>query len=133
MHAHVIFNNRLIEATKARLSPLASATLYGQGVFTTLAIYRSRPFLWMQHWMRLMDHAARSGIDCRSLDETLARASLLKLIEANEVKDGRARITLFGGADRGVWKFQGMGRPRTEMLMMTGDSRHLQTEEGLAL
>ncbi|MBA3805476.1 MAG: aminotransferase class IV [Acidobacteria bacterium] len=132
MHEHVIFNNRLIEATKARLSPLASASLYGRGVFTTLAIYGNRPFLWPQHWMRLMDHAARSGIDCRNLEETTVRASLLKLIQANEVKDGRARITLFGGADQGVWKFKGMGRQRTEMLMMTGDKRSL-AENGLAL
>lgn len=132
MHAHVIFNSRLIEATKARSSPLVPSSLYGRGVFTTLAIYDRRPFLWPQHWMRLVDHAARSGIDCRSLDERSVHASLLKLIEANEVKDGRARITLFGGADQGVWKSKGTGRPRTEVLIMTGDARALK-EDGMAL
>ena len=132
MHAHVIFNNRLIEATKARSSPLVSASLYGRGVFTTLAVYNSQPFMWPQHWMRLMDHAARSGIDCRSMDEGGVRASLLKLIAANEGQDGRARITLFGGADHGIWKLKGIGQSKTELLIITGDARTLPAD-GLAL
>lgn len=132
MHGHVIFNHRLIEATKARSSPLVAASLYGRGVFTTLAIHNGRPFLWSQHWMRLADHAARCGVDCRSVDEGDVRASLSKLIAANEVVDGRARVTLFGGADQSIWKTKGMGRPKTELLIMTGDARSLP-EDGLAL
>src|SRR5215213_8041046 len=53
MHSYVVFNNRLVEATKVRLMPIASGLLYGHGVFTTLAIHGARPFLWPQHWMRL--------------------------------------------------------------------------------
>jgi branched-subunit amino acid aminotransferase/4-amino-4-deoxychorismate lyase len=132
MHSHVIFNNRLVEATKARLMPVASGSLYGHGVFTTLAIHGGKPFLWPQHWMRLIDHAERSGVDCRSFDQEAVAALLDKLIHANEVADGRARITLFGGADRGVWKIKGLGQPRTELLIMTGDARQVE-RDGLAL
>ncbi|HEX8136466.1 MAG TPA: aminotransferase class IV [Pyrinomonadaceae bacterium] len=132
MHSHVIFNNRLIEASKARLMPVASGLLYGHGVFTTLAIHGSKPFLWLQHWMRLIDHAERSGVDCRSLDQTTVAALLDKLIVANEVAEGRARLTLFGGADRGVWKIKGLGQPRTELLIMTGDARKVE-RDGISL
>jgi branched-subunit amino acid aminotransferase/4-amino-4-deoxychorismate lyase len=132
MHPRVIYNGRLMEATKARLLPVTSAALYGRGVFTTLAVYRGRPFLWPQHWMRLVEHAARTGVDCSGFDEEGVSASLFRLIEANQVKDGRARITLFGSAGRDVWKLTGTGSRRTEMLIMTGDARVIG-EEGLAL
>ncbi|HEX8141647.1 MAG TPA: aminotransferase class IV [Pyrinomonadaceae bacterium] len=132
MHSQLIFNHRLVEATKARVMPITSGSLYGRGVFTTLAVHGGRPFLWQQHWMRLIAHAGRTGVDCHSLDEASVEASLARLIEANGVREGRARITLFGGADRGIWKIKGMGQPRTELLMMTGEARTVSSE-GLAL
>jgi branched-subunit amino acid aminotransferase/4-amino-4-deoxychorismate lyase len=132
MHSQIIFNQRLVEATKARLRPLTSGSLYGFGVFTTLAIYGARPFLWPQHCLRLLDHAARTGLDCRGFDEEGIGASLKRLIEANGVREGRARVTLFGGADRGVWKVTGVGQSRTELLIMTGEARSPGTD-GLAL
>jgi branched-subunit amino acid aminotransferase/4-amino-4-deoxychorismate lyase len=134
MHARVIYNNRLVEATKARLLPVTSAALYGRGVFTTLAVYRGRPFLWPQHWMRLVEHAGRTGVDCGGYSEAEVGAALARLIEANRVQEGRARITLFGSAGReDVWKLKGAGGVRqTEILMMTGDAR-VVGEEGLTL
>jgi branched-subunit amino acid aminotransferase/4-amino-4-deoxychorismate lyase len=133
MRTRVIYNNRLIEASKARLLPFTSAALYGRGVFTTLAIYRGRPFLWPQHWMRLLEHAERTGVDCACFDEASVRAALARLIAANEVEDGRARLTLFGSAGQGVWKLKdAVGTGQTELLMMTGDARVIG-EEGLAL
>jgi branched-subunit amino acid aminotransferase/4-amino-4-deoxychorismate lyase len=130
MHSHVIYNNQLIEATKARLLPITSAALYGRGVFTTLAIYRGHAFLWPQHWMRIIEHAGRTGVDCSGFDEETVGAALARLIEANKVKDGRARITLFGSAGRDLWKLK--GTRKTELLVMTGDARVIG-EEGLAL
>jgi len=130
MHSRVIYNNQLIEATKARLLPITSAALYGRGVFTTLAIYRGRAFLWPQHWMRIVEHAGRTGVDCSGYDEEAVGAALARLIEANKVQDGRARITLFGSAGRDLWKLK--GARKTELLVMTGDARVIG-EEGLAL
>jgi 4-amino-4-deoxychorismate lyase len=132
MHPRVIYNKRLVEATKARLLPVTSAALYGRGVFTTLAIYDSRPFLWPQHFARLLEHAERAGVDGTTFDEEDISADLARLIEANHVKDGRARLTLFGSAARDVWKLKGAATVRTEMLIMTGDARVIG-EDGLAL
>jgi branched-subunit amino acid aminotransferase/4-amino-4-deoxychorismate lyase len=132
MLTRVIYNNRLIEATKARLLMVTPAALYGRGVFTTLAIYKGRPFLWPQHWMRLMEHAARTGVDCAGFDEEGVREALARLITANEVEDGRARLTLFGNGEQGVWKLKDADVGKTELLIMTGEAR-LLGEEGLAL
>ncbi|MGB7924221.1 MAG: aminotransferase class IV [Pyrinomonadaceae bacterium] len=132
MSTRVIYNNRLIEATKARLLMVTPAALYGRGVFTTLAIYKGRPFLWPQHWTRLVEHAERTGVDCVDFDEESARDALARLIAANEVADGRARLTLFGNGEQGFWKLKDAGAGRTELLIMTGEARHVG-EEGLAL
>ena len=53
MHPVIYLNKTMVEATKARVAPVSSAMLYGRGVFTTLAIYNSQPFLWSKHWQRL--------------------------------------------------------------------------------
>lgn len=130
MHSQIIYNHRLLEATKARSEVLSAAALYGRGVFTTLAIYNGHPFLWHAHWWRLIEHATHAGVDVSGMDEETVRASLEKLIAANEVKNGRARVTLLARAGRGVWEIK--SATKTDLLMMTGEAR-AANDDGLAL
>jgi branched-subunit amino acid aminotransferase/4-amino-4-deoxychorismate lyase len=133
MHARIIHNERLLELGKAHLPALTSATLYGRGVFTTLAVYRGQPFLWSEHWTRLIEHAERCGVRSSHFDQVSVGRALVKLIKENEVEDGRARITLLTRAVRGVWKERaGGGGVETDLLIMTGDARPVP-EEGLAV
>lgn len=132
MHSLIVYNHRLLDATKARGEILTAATLYGRGVFTTLAVYNGHPFEWPAHWQRLMEHAARARVDTSHLDEEKTLSSLHKLIALNEVGDGRARVTLLAGAERGLWEIKSAGEIKTNLLMMTGDSRP-SGHEGLAL
>lgn len=132
MHSRIIYNGRLLEAAKARSTLVSPVSLYGRGVFTTLAIRHGKPFLWSAHWTRLLDHAARARIDCQELDEASMLASLTQLIEANKLKTGRARITLLAAVDGGVWKVRNPQGRKTEVLMMTNDA-HKANEEGLAV
>ncbi len=135
MHSRIIHNRRLLEAGRARLAALTPAALYGRGVFTTLAVHGGQPFLWPEHWARLMAHADRVKIDHSSFDEAETEALLLRLIEANNVREGRARITLLAGAGaESFWKLKDGQReaPETELLIMTGDVRAV-AEDGLAL
>lgn len=114
----------MLDASKARSSLVTPATLYGRGVFTTLALHRGHPFLWQEHWERLMLHAERVRVDVRALDEEETRALLLKLVEANGVLEGRARITLLANsAPGGVWSLQDEEKERpSSLLIMTGDA-----------
>ncbi|MDX6695889.1 MAG: 4-amino-4-deoxychorismate lyase [Blastocatellia bacterium] len=133
MHSRINYNHRLLEATKARAEIVTAAALYGRGVFTTLAVYDGHPFQWRAHWQRLMEHAMRAGVEVAAFDEETARASLLKLIVANDVKQGRARLTLLAGAVPGVWETKGAQEgAQTSLLMMTGEAR-VVGHEGLAL
>jgi 4-amino-4-deoxychorismate lyase len=130
LHPKIIFNHRLLEAGAARGEIVTATTLYGRGVFTTIAVYDRQPFLWHAHWWRLLEHAGRAGVEVSGFDEETARRSLEKLIAANAVKNGRARVTLLSRAARGVWEIR--SATKTDLLMMTGEARALGPE-GLAL
>lgn len=136
MHSRVILNNKLMDATRARLPATSQGALYGRGVFTTLAVHNARPFLWTDHWMRLSAHADRARVDRSQLSEEETLASLMELIEANRVRQGRARITLFSsGGVEGLWNIKGSGdaaEQQTQVLIMTADA-HEPSADSLAL
>jgi branched-chain amino acid aminotransferase len=121
MHRHVTLNNRLLEATKARLHAVSASTLYGRGVYTTVAVYKGRPFLWEAHWSRLLAHAARAGVGC-DFDAGETALALARLIEANGVGRGRARVHLLARAVGGRWKFEGAEAGASDLLVMTADA-----------
>lgn len=132
MHAHVIYNEQLLDAERVRLPAVTSASLYGRGVFTTLAVYQGRPFMWPEHCARLSAHAERAGVDRAELDEEKTGALLARLIEANKFERGRARVTLLGRAVRGQWKNRAASERTSDMLIITGEARPVP-REGLSL
>ena len=113
----------MLAATKARVAPVSSAMLYGRGVFTTVAIYKGKPFLWPEHWRRLLDHGARLNIDCSGCTEAGVGEAMRKLITVNNVGDGRARIILLARSGRDFWKTKAPGAKQTDLLIMTGEAQ----------
>lgn len=132
MHPVISLNRTMVEATKARVAAVSSATLYGRGVFTTLAVYDSRPFLWSKHWQRLSAHAAKLDIDHTGCTEKSVGESVKKLIAVNQVKDGRARVTMLARGARDFWKAKLPSSRKTDLLIMTGDPRSVP-QNGLSL
>ncbi len=132
MHPVIFVNKSMVEAAKARIAPVSSALLYGRGVFTTLAIYGGRPFLWLEHWQRLMHHADRAGVDRSAIEESTVATCLAKLIAVNHVQDGRARIALLASRGRDVWIAKGASPRKTDVLIMTAEARKMPSN-GLAL
>ena len=125
MHPVIYLNKSMVEATKARVAPVSSAMLYGRGVFTTLAIYNSQPFLWTKHWQRLATHAKKLDIDHTGCTEKNVGEALRKLIAVNQVKEGRARVILLARQGRDIWKTRVPGAKKTDLLIMTGDSQKI--------
>jgi branched-subunit amino acid aminotransferase/4-amino-4-deoxychorismate lyase len=98
----IFFNDRIVDAAQARISPTSAGLLYGWGVFAALRIVEGRAFDFARYWERLCHHAARARVIAPSgFDEV--QAALAQLIEANRVREGRARITLLRG-NAGGWK-----------------------------
>ena len=132
MHPVIYLNRTMVEATKARVAPVSSAMLYGRGVFTTVAIYNSQPFLWSEHWRRLLDHAKRLSVDCGGSTELGVGEALKKLISVNRVGDGQARVILLARSGRDFWKTKNLGDKKTDLLIMTGEGQKLP-QAGLTL
>lgn len=122
----------MLAATKARVAPVSSAMLYGRGVFTTVAIYQGKPFLWPEHWQRLLNHAGQLNIDCSGCTEGGVGEALGKLIKVNNVSNGRARVILLARSGRDFWKTKAPGAKQTDMLIMTGEPQKVP-ESGMTL
>ena len=122
-----------MEAARARAALVTPAALYGRGVFTTLAVHHGKPFLWPEHWLRLKEHAARAGLDLGELNAGNVGRIAPPARRGEQVRDGRARVTLLATGEHGIWNVKGpdAGRP-TDLLIMTGDRRSPR-EDGLAL
>ena len=132
MHPVIYLNKTMQEAMKARVAPVSSAMLYGRGVFTTLAIYGSKPFCWPRHWERLCSHADKLDIDLSGCTQKSVGDALTKLIAVNNVKDGRARVIFLARSGRESWRTKSQGSKKTDLLIMTGDVRHVPGD-GLSL
>jgi branched-subunit amino acid aminotransferase/4-amino-4-deoxychorismate lyase len=132
MHPVIYLNKTMVEATKARVAPVSSAMLYGRGVFTTLAIYNSQPFLWSKHWQRLTTHARKLDVDYTGCTEKGVGDALRKLIAVNQVKEGRARVIMLARSGRDLWKTKMPGTKKTDLLIMTGDAQKISVN-GMSL
>jgi branched-subunit amino acid aminotransferase/4-amino-4-deoxychorismate lyase len=121
MHQFVLFNHRILSASETNISALSSAALYGRGIFTTLAIYHSKPFLWANHWRRLTENAEKVGIDLSSFSEESVKHSLFEMINRNCLTDGRARLTIFDERPSQIWSFD--SEKKTNLLITTAESR----------
>lgn len=139
MHSHVVVNQRLIQASRARMPVVNGATLNGRGVFTTLAVYNASPFLWSAHWERLNEHARRAGVACE-FDEGETSDVLRRLIETNGVERGLARLTLLArprmedcesASDLIMWTFDAP-RSSDDTLALTVSPHRINTNSPLA-
>jgi aminodeoxychorismate lyase len=113
----------MLEATKARVAPVSSAMLYGRGVFTTVAIYNGKPFLWPKHWKRLKDHAEQLKVDCSGANERNIGEAVRKLVAVNQVKNGRARVILLARSGHDGWNAKKESARKTDLLIMTSEAQ----------
>jgi branched-subunit amino acid aminotransferase/4-amino-4-deoxychorismate lyase len=132
MHPVIYLNKSMLEAAKARVAPVSSAMLYGRGVFTSMAIYQERPFLWPEHWRRLEQHAQKLGISCEECDQESVGAALKKLMAVNGVREGRARVILLGRSSPQVWRAKPPGPRKTDLVIMTAGPQKV-SPQGISL
>ncbi len=131
IHKKIFFNSQILSAENTFVSAISSAALYGKGIFTTLAIYNSKPFLWEKHWERLAENAGKIGIDLTEFSEESVKTSLLEIISKNEITNARARITFFDESASGVWNFE--TNKKRSLLITTGDLRKISKDFRLTI
>ena len=121
MHPLVSFNGNILPDSAVSLPSISSAALYGRGVFTTLAVYRGQPFLWLWHETRLRENAFKLGLKVSETSLEGIQKSLLNLIERNQVKNGRARITLFDLRRGRIWRNTDESTDEPGVLIVTAE------------
>ena len=126
MHKFVNFNLQITPAESTFISANSAAAFYGKGIFTTVAIYNFKPFLWEKHWERLTANAKQIGIDLSQFTEQTAANSLLELIEKNAFRTGRARLTFYDESLPIIW--QNNTKRGTSLLIQTADFRLIKDE-----
>lgn len=131
MNTSVSFNFQILPAEKAFLSAISSAALYGKGVFTTLAVYRAKPFLWEKHWRRLKENSAKIGVDLGDCKESGVTAALRQIIAHNNLETGRARLTFFEESASKIW--HSGAAEKISLLITTGDFNQPKDEFSLTV
>lgn len=121
MRELVCLNHKILLASEAFLPAASAAAFYGGGVFTTLAIWRGKPFQTDKHWQRLKKDAARLNLDLSGFKEDEIETALKTTIAANNLTDGRARITFFDRSLKGVWNSQ--AENKTAFLIVAAENR----------
>lgn len=81
-----------------------NASLYGKGVFTTVAVFNRRPFLWEKHWHRLSKNAAGLGIDVSAYDSRSVAERLAEAIDSANIINGRGRISFLDETPSKIWE-----------------------------
>ncbi len=96
----VYLNGEYVAAAAARVSAFDGGFMYGDGVYTTLRLYRGHPLDLAAHLERLRRHAAALSLPV-PLDDAAFDAAIDRLATLNDLRerDGRLRITVSRGGD----------------------------------
>jgi branched-subunit amino acid aminotransferase/4-amino-4-deoxychorismate lyase len=123
MHDFVSFNHQIISAENSFLPTITPAIFYGRGIFTTVAIYNSKSFLWQKHWERLIENAKKVNVNLSEFSEQTVKKSLSEIIAANKITNGRARLTFFDESSISIWQTE--QKRQTSFLINTADFREI--------
>lgn len=118
MHKFVYHNGHLLPLPEVRLSPGQAGLLNGWGVFSTVRIYRGRPFEFDLHFDRLARDAQRISLPL-PYSRRRVHDAVLELIRANHLEDGCMRI-YFVNNQAAIWASQ-EGFPEIDWIMYTVD------------
>lgn len=81
----------------------SNATLYGKGIFSTLAFLGAELVLWDKHWRRLTDNALAVGIDLSGHEHGSTRELLSQIIAVSGFSDGKVRLTFRDESPSPIW------------------------------
>ncbi len=94
---YVYLNDRIVPASRAKISVFDRGFLYGEAIFETLRVERSRPFRPELHFARLKRSAESVGLPLERIPSRLDRA-VDQVITRNRMRHGLIRITISRGA-----------------------------------
>ncbi|WP_369901520.1 aminodeoxychorismate lyase [Bacillus manliponensis] len=92
----IYVNGSFVDASEAKISPYDHGYLYGLGVFETFRIYNGHPFLFDDHYERLM--TALSSLHIRwNMTKADIREIIKNLLVKNELQHAYIRLNVSAG------------------------------------
>lgn len=91
----VWLDDALIDLADARFSPLDRGLTVGDGVFETIRVYDGEPFAFTRHFDRL--HLSAEALGLTTPPALDLRAAARAVLDANNLRSARLRITVTGG------------------------------------
>lgn len=96
--SHVYISGSIVPADRAVVSVHDAALLHGKSAFTTLLARNGRAFRLDRHAARLLATAEMLGLATEpGLSGDTLRAAVAQVLEANDLRDARVRVTLTPG------------------------------------
>jgi 4-amino-4-deoxychorismate lyase len=92
----IYVNGSYVEEADARISPYDHGFLYGLGVFETFRVYNGHPFLFHDHYERLVAALAFLNIEW-NMDKAVVLGILQELLQKNGIKDAYIRLNVSAG------------------------------------
>lgn len=94
----VFLNGQFLDSAAATISVWDGGYLYGDGIFTTLRLYRGVPLDMDSHWGRLRDQSRALELPM-PIDRDTLEATIVELAARNGLAraDGRVRVTVSRG------------------------------------
>jgi len=92
---YIFLNGEFLLAEAAKISVFDGGYMYGDGIYTTMRLYRGLPLDLVAHHDRLRDHSGQMQIPFH-LSCAQLRTAIAELVERNNMSagDGRLRITI---------------------------------------
>ncbi len=96
-----------------------------RGIFTTIAIRDGEPFLWEKHWSRLTLAAEKLSIDLSAFTESAVKNALMRKIESDTLRNGRAKIIFTDERPSPFWPSSRKPAANTSLAILTGPIREI--------
>jgi branched-chain amino acid aminotransferase len=97
MTQKVFLNDGIVDSTQAQISSADAGFLYGAGLFETMRAANGVVFALDDHLDRLFASAEKLKINLRG-DRTFVADAIYQVLNANELKEARIRLTATSGA-----------------------------------
>ena len=107
-------NGRLVDRERARISVLDRGFIYGDGIFETVLIRNSRPFMLEKHLDRLRNSASIVRIDV-PWDDDRFRKEVDRVLRVNKLSDAAMRINISRGV--GDWRLSPAGAKKPTIVI----------------
>lgn len=122
IHAHILHNRIIREASDAGLYAGQLGLLAGWGVFTTLRVSQGVLFAWERHWARMSRDAKALNLPMPPSSSEL-ESDLLKLIHANGRPNCTLRLVIVRNSG-GMWEGPHGDQRLIDVIALTADSKN---------